>query len=129
MLNEAILWIQVVKYCISVLLVTSSEYDYLEILTGLLQTLQSIWSDVDTGADHLFLMMLIREVYLKYDIGIVFLYIIYTMNQSFIHVKNCHFPLLIRHPRLWEHYKAYLLSQLCNGWWRSKVSLNVFQCL
>ena len=83
-LYELLVGVDVVKNGVSIDLMARSEYDNLKVLIGLMETLDDIWSHIDTCIHSLFSW----KVNFKNNICLLSFDIINTMNQSFIHVKN-----------------------------------------
>lgn len=95
-LDVLVIWVYVIKDCISVHLVACSKDDHLEVLGCFLQTLHDVRTDVDTCIHSFF----IWEVNLKNHIWILSLDIINTMDKCFIHVKDHKFFLYKRHKKV-----------------------------
>ena len=80
---------------------TGGEHHDLVVTGCLLQALSPVGADVDTGAHYIFGIALLPEVDFKYDIRCLGFYIVYTVNQGLIHVKNSDFFLIKGVPGLW----------------------------
>jgi len=92
-LDELVVWIEVVQDGVRVHLITRCEDDYLEVLRGFLQALSPVRSDVDASAHNVFGIPLLTEVDLQHNIRGLILNIVYAVDEGLIHVKNCHLPL------------------------------------
>ena len=91
MLYESPVRVQVVQDRICISLLTGSEDYDLKVLVGFLQTFDYERSNVDASAYYVLWVLtkaLLREVNLQYDIRVFFIYIVHTMDQSLIHVKD-----------------------------------------
>lgn len=93
-LDVFIVWIYVVKNCISVNLVGGSKYNHLEVFVSFLKTLHYVWPDVYTSIHSLF----VWKVDLEYDVRVLGLNVVNTMNQCLIHVKDDELLLGLRYP-------------------------------
>lgn len=96
-LDVFIFRIDVVKDGICINLMRCCEYNDLKVLIGLLKTFHDVRSNVDACVNSLF----IWKVNLKDDIRILSFYIVHTMDQSFVHIKNHQLFLLVWELRRW----------------------------
>ena len=99
-LDELVVWVQVVKDGIRVHLITRCEDYYLEVLRGFLQTLSPVRSDVYASTHYVFGIPLLPKVNLQHNIWRLILNIVYAVNEGLVHVKHCHLPLGQRLPWL-----------------------------
>ena len=121
-LDVFFLWVYVVKDSVCVNLMRGCENYHLKVLVGLLKALHDIGSDIDTSVNCFF----VWKVYFKNDIGVLSLYIINAMDQSFIHVKDNQLFLLVRELR-WREVNAKILHLLWLNY--SYVLFNELQSL
>ena len=106
MLYESPVRIQVVQDRICISLLTGSEDYDLKVLVGFLQTFDDERSNVDASAYYVLWVLtkaLLREVNLQYDVRVFFIYIVHTMDQSLIHVKDYDLFLIQWSYRVREH--------------------------
>lgn len=84
-LHVLVIWVEVVDDGVCIGLVAGSEHNYLEVLVCLSQTLVHVGSDVDSSVYRL---VFIFEVYLYYDVWVFCFNVIYTVDESFIQIKD-----------------------------------------
>ena len=84
MLDELLVWVDVVQDGISIDLVTSCEDNNLEIFVCLVQTFNYVWSHINTSIDSL----LTRKINLKDYVSFLSFNIVYTMYESLIHIEH-----------------------------------------
>lgn len=84
MLDELVVWVNVVKDGIGVDLVTSREDDHLEVLCCFLEALHYKRPDVDSSINSVF----VREVDLENDIRVLCFNIVDAVYQCLVHIKD-----------------------------------------
>ena len=94
-LEQLILWVNVIEDSISVDLVRRSEDDNLEHFIGLLEALHEVRTQIDASTDGL----LTWEVDLKEDIWVLSFNIIDTVDEGLVHIKDQYFLLRVWDPR------------------------------
>ena len=99
-LDELVVWVQVVQDGVCVHLITRCEDDNLEVLRGFLQALSPVRSDVDASTHDVFGIPLLTEVDLQHNIRRLIFNIVYAVNEGLVHIKYCHLPLGQGLPRL-----------------------------
>jgi hypothetical protein len=92
-LDELVVWVEVVQDGVRIHLITRCKYDYLKVLRGFLKALSPVRSYIDSSANYIFWITLLTEVNLKHNIWGLILNIVYTVDEGLVHVKNCHLPL------------------------------------
>ena len=79
-LDELVVWVEVVQDGVRVHLITRCEDNYLEVLRGFLETLSPVRSDVEACTHDVFGIPLLTEVNLQHNIWGLILNIVYTVN-------------------------------------------------
>lgn len=84
---QLVVWINVVKYSVSVRLVTGCEHNDLEVLVGFFKTFHDVRSNIYTCIN----CFLVWEVNLEHNVGVLRLNVVNAMNKRLIHVKDGQF--------------------------------------
>lgn len=79
-LDELVVWVNVVQDGIRVHLITRCEHDYLEVLRRFLQALSPVRSDVYASTYNVFGIPLLPKVDLQHNIWGLILNIVYAVN-------------------------------------------------
>jgi len=91
-LDEFVVGVNVIENSVSIHLVACRKNDDLEMLFGFLEALHDVGPDVDACVHSLF----VGKIYLKNHVWVLRFYVVDTVDQSFIHVKNHKFFVLNR---------------------------------
>lgn len=83
-LEELVVRVYVVQDGVCIRLMACCEHNHLELLVRFLQALHKIGPQIDASADCLFA----RKVNLQDHIGVLCVYVIYTVNECLVHVKD-----------------------------------------
>jgi hypothetical protein len=92
-LDELVVWVEVVQDGVRVHLITRCEDYDLKVLRSFLQALSPVRSDVDASTHNVFGIPLLSEVDLQNNIRRLILNIVNTVDEGLVHVKHCHLPL------------------------------------
>jgi hypothetical protein len=111
MLNVLMIRVNIIEDSIRICLVACSEYNYLEVLVGLFETLHDVGSNVDACINSLF----IWKINLKNDIRVLCFDVVNAMDKSLIHVEDNELFLYSRKIKLRFKILVYLHPFLGGG--------------
>jgi hypothetical protein len=110
--DELLLWVEIVQNNVRVALVTGSEHDHLEVLVNGLQALKRSWSNVNPSVYNFSR----RERYRKHDIWIGSLDIIAAVDKGLVQVENDRLSIMV--PWTLRQVQFLATNLTSRRWWQ-----------